>query len=78
MKCKMNNCTHSQRYSKWITTNYYGEEIAGEWEHWTERTTVDVDLHRYKCTMCEKIMYYSGAAGQFYEKGIDSDVYGLR
>jgi transposase len=39
-------------------------------DEWTSRwTTVDLDTHRYKCTQCGKVMYYSGSAKAFYEKG---------
>jgi hypothetical protein len=53
--------------------DYFGEEIDGEWEYKTESTTVDIDLHRYKCTMCNEVFYYSGRARDYYEKGIKSD-----
>ncbi len=70
----MNNCTHTRYREKYVTTDYYGDECEGYWEKWTESATVDLDLHRYKCTMCGKVMYYSGAAQKYYEKGIDNDV----
>jgi hypothetical protein len=67
------NCNHTIETSRWVTTDYFGEEIDGEWEYKTESTTVDIDLHRYKCTQCGEIMYYSGRARQYYEEGIKSD-----
>jgi hypothetical protein len=45
--------------------------MVGEWEYKTEYTTVDIDLHRYKCTQCGEVMYYSGAAREYYETGVD-------
>lgn len=30
----------------------------------------DIDTHRMKCSICGEITYYSGAAKNFYEKGI--------
>jgi hypothetical protein len=65
------NCSHTITNERWITTNYFGEETEGEWEFETVRTTVDLDLHRYKCTQCNKVMYYSGAAKEYYETGVD-------
>ncbi len=67
------SCNHTRETSRWVTTDYFGEEIDGEWEYKTEYTTVDIDLHRYKCTQCGEIMYYSGRARDYYEKGIKSD-----
>jgi hypothetical protein len=67
------SCNHQKTVSRWVTEDYFGEEIDGEWEHTTAYTTVDIDLHRYKCTMCNEVMYYSGRARDYYEKGIKSD-----
>jgi extradiol dioxygenase family protein len=67
------SCNHQRETSRWVTVDYFGEEIDGEWEYTTESTTVDIDLHRYKCTMCNEVMYYSGRARDYYEKGIKSD-----
>lgn len=35
-------------------------------------TYVDVDLHRYKCSKCGKLGYYSESARKHYEEGIKS------
>lgn len=67
------SCKHERTTQRWITRDYFGEEIVGEWEYNTVSTTVDIDLHRYKCTQCGEIMYYSGRARDYYEKGIKSD-----
>lgn len=45
--------------------------MVGQWEYNTVSTTIDIDLHRYKCTQCNQIMYYSSAAREYYETGID-------
>lgn len=37
----------------------------------------DVDLHRYKCKLCDKMFYYSEAAREYYEDGKTSGVFGL-
>jgi hypothetical protein len=64
-------CSHSRTKQTWVTTNCFGEETEGEWESETVSTTVDLDLHRYKCAQCGEVMYYSGAAKEYYETGVD-------
>lgn len=55
-------------------------EIPGHWDEdedlypvWVpespESTCVDIDLHRYQCTACRKVMYYSERARKYYEDG---------
>lgn len=66
-------CTHTRDTSRWVTVDYFGEEIDGEWEYDSVPTTVDIDLHRYQCTQCKEIFYYSGRARDYYEKGIKSE-----
>lgn len=63
------SCNHERTTERWVTRDYFGEEIDGEWEYNTVSTTVDIDLHRYKCTQCGEIMYYSGRAREHYEEG---------
>ena len=63
------SCNHQRTSSRWVTVDYFVEEIDGEWEYTTEQTTVDIDLHRYKCTQCGLVMYYSGRAREYYEEG---------
>jgi subtilisin-like proprotein convertase family protein len=65
------NCSHTKTKQTWVTTDYWGEETEGNWEFETVSTTVDLDLHRYKCTQCGEVMYYSGAAKEYYETGVD-------
>lgn len=65
------SCSHKKTRSHWVTTNCFGEDIEGEWEYETEYTTIDLDTHRYKCVQCNEIMYYSGAAREYYETGVD-------
>jgi hypothetical protein len=73
------DCKHQRITDRWITRDYFGEEIPGEWECTTENTTVDIDLHRYKCTQCGEIMYYSGRAREYYEEGKKFDwIQGLK
>lgn len=67
-------CSHQAQRSEWIDpfVNDWGVEEPGEWKYSVESTTEDVDLHRYRCTQCGKIFYYSGRARDFYEKSIES------
>lgn len=63
-------CNHERQGSRWVEEeNWYTGETEGRWEHYTESTTVDIDLHRYKCTQCGLVMYYSGRAKDHYEEG---------
>lgn len=67
-------CNHQRETSRWVETeDWYNGGTTGEWEYSTEYTTIDLDLHRYKCTQCGEIMYYSGRARDYYEKGIKSE-----
>lgn len=67
-------CTHSREVSEWIDEHesHWGT-IPGEWHYSTQHTYVDLDLHRYQCTQCKEIFYYSGRARDYYEKGIKSE-----
>lgn len=67
------NCRHEKQYSRWVGDDRddYGTLIEAHWEYTTERTTIDIDTHRYKCTQCGEVMYYSGAAREYYETGLD-------
>lgn len=66
------SCTHTRDHERWVETeDWYNGGSTGEWEYTTESTTVDIDLHRYKCTQCNQIMYYSSAAREYYETGVD-------
>ena len=67
------SCKHTRTTERWVTQDYFGEEIDGEWQYDTVSTTVDLDLHRYKCTQCGEVMYYSGRAREYYEEGIKSE-----
>lgn len=68
------SCNHLREVSRWVETeDWYHGGSTGEWEYTTESTTVDIDLHRYKCTMCNEVMYYSGRARAFYEDGVKSE-----
>ncbi len=65
-------CDHQRTTERWVEEeDWYSGEMIGRWEYNTEYTTVDIDLHRYKCTQCGLVMYYSGAAREYYETGVD-------
>ena len=65
------SCNHTRETSRWVETDSWYEDnsATGEWVYETQHTTVDIDLHRYKCTQCGEIMYYSGRARQYHEEG---------
>lgn len=49
-------------------------DFEGDEYSWVDEevimTVVDIDLHRYVCTQCKKVMYYSLRAKQHFEEGI--------
>ena len=67
----MNKCTHT-KYERWTSSweNWMtGEDVVEE--HYGEVDTFeDIDTHRYKCTQCGEIGYYSGAAKNWYQNKI--------
>lgn len=67
------SCNHTRETSRWVENEDWYENCTstGHWEYNSVSTTVDIDLHRCKCTQCNEIMYYSGAARDYYETGID-------
>jgi hypothetical protein len=73
------NCKHERK----VTTKYpVYNQFTGDEETYdhidTYSTFEDIDLHIYKCTQCGEIGYYSGAARDYYEKGIKSEVLRLQ
>jgi hypothetical protein len=72
-----NSCKHQRLVEVKIPVynHYTGDEsIDIDWK-W-EDTFKDIDLHRYKCTQCGEIGYYSGAAENYYTKGIKNPMLG--
>ena len=68
----LSNCSHTTRKERYFEDEcWYTGIVTGRWETEEVSTTVDIDLHRYKCTQCGKVMYYSGAAREYYETGVD-------
>jgi hypothetical protein len=61
-------CNHAASHWVWQDDPWHpdgGEEVLV-----SEDTVQDLDLHRYQCTQCGEIMYYSGRARDYYERGI--------
>jgi hypothetical protein len=74
-------CRHTRDVSTWVDEfeNDWGYVEPGHWEYSSEYTTVDIDLHRYRCTQCGLVMYYSGRAREHFEEGKSFDwIQGLR
>jgi hypothetical protein len=66
-------CTHTRTIPGHWEDGEYSDD--SEWVHEYEKSTVvDVDLHRYKCTQCGQMMYYSKAARDYYERGINNHI----
>lgn len=64
------NCTHTR--TAWVNHPYEdwtNGEMIDDYVQETVYTVRDIDLHRYQCYNCNKIMYYSGAAREYYEEG---------
>ena len=66
------SCSHQRTVSRWVDDDDWSPTYGGStgyWEYSTESSTVDIDLHRYKCTMCNEVFYYSGRAKEYYTEG---------
>lgn len=46
-----------------------GYQQPGYWDGEYESACVDLDLHRYQCTLCGEMFYYSSRAREAYESG---------
>ena len=66
------NCAHGYTIQRYVEKydDWYGE-TTHEWEDHHVSYLKDIDLHRYTCTKCNQIFYYSGAAKEYYETGVD-------
>jgi len=63
----MTECTHTRTNERWVTEDDgYGDTIS-YWDYKEESTCIDIDIGRYKCTRCNKIMYYTGLWKQHWE-----------
>lgn len=70
-------CTHERDTSRYITDTDWDGEDCSYWEYGSVSTCVDIDTHRYKCTQCNEVFYYSGAAKAYHEDGVKSEIKGL-
>lgn len=56
-------CTHTVETSQWVPESHYHDDGSSthtsRLEHETIQTLEDIDLHRYRCTQCGEVMYYS-------------------
>lgn len=70
-------CDH--RVYFWETRSYedWNGDIQEDQVYESEMTYEDMDLHRYRCTQCGQIFYYSQAAKEYYEDGIKTNIQGL-
>lgn len=69
-------CTHEEYRQVWVPD--YNEEdwpnqSSGHYERHAVTLYKDLDIHRYQCSGCGKIGYYSGAARDYYEKGVPNE-----
>lgn len=72
-----NSCKHQTLVEiKTTTYNNYVGEYETDYEWVWKSTEEDIDLHRYKCTICGEIGYYSGAAENYYTNGIKNPMLG--
>lgn len=64
-------CNHYRWEEKWVINDDPDDERdwwqKGRWEKNQISTCVDLDLHRWKCTQCGHIGYYSGRARDHFE-----------
>jgi hypothetical protein len=68
----MTNCTHTRTIeAKWIENpdyDPYYDDDYGYWEEAYEQYTYqDIDIHRYRCTQCGEIKYYSERGRKLFE-----------
>lgn len=66
------SCSHGYTTQRYVAKyDDWSGETSYEWEDHHTSYLVDIDTHRYKCTHCGEVMYYSGAAKEYYETGVD-------
>jgi hypothetical protein len=68
----MSNCDHTSYRMVPNRMKDYAFDPDSEPDYVEESysTYEDIDLHRAKCSMCGDILYYSGAAKNYYENGV--------
>lgn len=69
-------CDHCETTTEWVKKeNWSTGEVEGRWEQISVCLQDDIDLHRFKCSRCGEIGYYSGAARRIYEGDATADDY---
>jgi hypothetical protein len=74
----MSTCDHYEHKLEW--TEEYDDwtgETSSSWKRSVICLQEDIDIHRFKCTRCGEIGYYSSRARDYYENGIKCWVPGL-
>lgn len=62
------SCSHTITKGRWVEDEDWATgEITREWVEEEISAFHDVDLHRYKCTRCGELRYYSGRARDHFE-----------
>ena len=71
-------CSHTKTKGSWQQREDYDTGAFSDvWGEHKVSADYDLDLHRYKCGMCGRIGYYSGAARVYHEDGVKSNITGL-
>lgn len=71
----MSECSHKETISTWVKDEDWDGNDTSHWETKTVSTFRDLDLHRYKCTQCNKVFYYSTKAREhFTGVKVDPDI----
>jgi hypothetical protein len=66
------SCTHERTSGYWVESEDWSTgRIERDWVETSESAQVDIDLHRYRCSLCGEVGYYSGLARDYYESGED-------
>lgn len=60
-------CEHEEQVKE--DDSYYDQDgnLVEDWKWVTRNTFSDIDLHRYRCTQCGYVGYYSERARRYYE-----------
>ena len=65
------NCSHKKiEFVKEVHYDYENNDETFSYKEEYVNAFEDVDIHRFKCIICNKFFYYSKAARDFYENGI--------
>ena len=61
-----NSCNHTVDTQKEVGYEDFEGEITSRIEYVEVQTFKDLDMHRYKCTQCNEIFYYSSYGRSLY------------